>query len=305
MTRGASGDTGRESRPGARARPAAGPSGEGARRPVVPADYDRQADGFDRRTGLDEAVCRAAARAVVELSGAEPGDLVVEAGAGTGLIGAWLAREPVRYLGFDFSPSMLGVFRGKLGAPERTGPPTRGSLLCADGEAAWPLEDRTVRAVFSSRAIHLLDSEHVAAELFRLAAPRGAALLVGRVRREEGAVRSRMARELRARLRARDLPALAGERRTGRLLEACRRRGARPLQPRVVGRWPVTATARESLAAWSGKPGLAGTRPEPAAREEVLAGLAAWAERELGGLDRPQVSEESYVVEGAHLPQRF
>jgi SAM-dependent methyltransferase len=277
----------------------------GARRPVVPADYDRQADGFDRRTGLDEAVCRGAARAVVELSGAEPGDLVVEAGAGTGLIGAWLAREPVRYLGFDFSPSMLGAFRGKLEALERAGPaPARGSLLCADGEATWPLADRTARAVFSSRAIHLLDPEHVTAELFRLAAPPGAALLVGRVRREEGAVRSRMARELRTRLRARGLAPLAGEGRGRELLEACRRRGAEPLAPRVVGRWAVSATARESLASWSGKPGLAGTRPDRAAREEVLAGLAAWAEGELGGLDRPQVSEEAYVIEGVHLPPR-
>jgi ubiquinone/menaquinone biosynthesis C-methylase UbiE len=278
-------------------RPSASP------RRVLPADYDRQADAFDRRTGLDEAVCRAVARAVVELSGAEPGDLVVEAGAGTGLLGAWLAREPVRYLGFDFSPSMLRVFRGKLAAAPpagRAGP--RALLFCADGEAAWPLADGTVRAVFSSRAIHLLDPDHVTSELLRLAAPRGATLLVGRIRREETAVRARMARELRARLRARGLPALGGDRRTGGLLEACRRRGAEPLAPRVAGRWPVSAAPRESLDTWAGKTGLAGTRPAPGVKEEVLAGLGAWAARELGDLDRPQVSEEAYVIEGVRLP---
>ncbi|HUF77333.1 MAG TPA: hypothetical protein VMR44_00305, partial [Thermoanaerobaculia bacterium] len=132
--------------------------------------------------------------------------------------------------------------------------------------------------------------------------PRGAALLIGRVQREQGAVRARMARELRARLRARGLAPLAGEGRTGRLLEACRSRGAEPLAPRVAGRWAVAVTPRQSLAAWSGKPGLAGTRPAPGVREEVLAGLAAWAESELGGLDRPQSSEECYVVEGVRLP---
>jgi SAM-dependent methyltransferase len=293
VTPGGSGEAGREDRRGARPRP------------VLPADYDRQADAFDRRTGLDEVVCRAVARAVVELSGAEPGDLVVEAGAGTGLLGAWLAREPVRYLGFDFSPSMLRVFRGKLAAPVpapagRAGP--RALLVCADGEAAWPLADGTVRAVFSSRAIHLLDPDHVTSELFRLAAPRGATLLVGRIRREETAVRARMARELRARLRERGLPALGGDRRTGGLLEACRRRGAEPLAPRLAGRWPVSAAPRESLDAWAGKTGLAGTRPAPGVKEEVLAGLAAWAARELGDLDRAQVSEEAYVIEGVRLP---
>lgn len=250
---------------------------------------------------------------MVELSAAEAGQLVIEVGAGTGLIGAWLAREPVRYLGLDFSPSMLAVFRGKLGASEPSsgadlgeavGAPAAApawSLLCADGEAPWPLADGAVRAVFSSRAIHLLDPEHAAAEACRLASPRGAVLLVGRVRREKGAVRSRMARELRARLQAQGFPALAGEGRGRELFEACRRRGAEPLAPRVAGRWTVSATARESLDSWSGKPGLAGTRPPPAVREEVLAGLAAWAERDLGGLDRPQESEESYVIEGVRL----
>lgn len=265
-----------------------------AGRPVLPADYDRQADAFDRRSGLDAALCRRVARAVVELAEAGPGDLVVEAGAGTGLVGSWLARAAVRYLGFDFSPSMLWVFRGRMGTP--------GRLLCADGEARWPLADGTARALFSSRAIHLLDPEHTAAEAFRLASPRGAALLIGRVQREQGAVRARMARELRARLLARGLAPLAGEGRTGRLLEACRSRGAEPLAPRVVGRWAVSAAPRDSLEAWAGKEGLAGTRPPPGVRDEVLAELGAWAQRELGGLDRPRASQERYVIEGVRLP---
>ena len=40
-------------------------------------------------------------------------DLVVELGAGTGEIGAHLARLPLRYVGLDSSPAMLDVFRAK------------------------------------------------------------------------------------------------------------------------------------------------------------------------------------------------
>ena len=75
--------------------------------------FDGQAEAFDRRAGLLPALCRQIAATVVELGGGETADLVVEAGAGTGEIGVWLAAQR-RYVGFDLSSGMLRQFRDRL-----------------------------------------------------------------------------------------------------------------------------------------------------------------------------------------------
>src|SRR5215204_6037584 len=119
--------------------------------------FDGQAVFFDRRTGLPEECCRAVARRVVECGGAY--GLTVEVGCGTGQIGQWIVG-PARYVGFDLSPNMLGEFRRRLGP--RRGPP----LIRADANATWPFADGAAGVIFSSRAAHLLEPGHVAAEIF-------------------------------------------------------------------------------------------------------------------------------------------
>jgi ubiquinone/menaquinone biosynthesis C-methylase UbiE len=265
--------------------------------PGSPTPFDAQAAEFDRRVGLPEADCRAIAAAVLDLGGAGAGDRVIEIGAGTGLIGAWMASHParVRYLGLDLSRGMLEVFRRRTGAG-----PAR--LVQADGARTWPLADGSTRLVFSSRAIHLLPLAHVVDELFRVGVAGGAACVLGWVERAPESVKARMSREMQRRLRERGFaPRTAGSR---RLMEACRARGAVELPRRVVRRWTVRQTPAASIAQWRSKPGIGGIVLPPGVQEEVLGELEAWARGELGGLSAGRESEEAFVLEGVRLPAR-
>jgi SAM-dependent methyltransferase len=242
--------------------------------------------------GLPEKDCRGIAAAVLSLAGAGIGegeDRVLEIGAGTGMMGRWFLEHPVRYAGLDLSRGMLEVFRRRApGAP----------LVQADGSRTWPLPDGSVRAIFSSRAIHLLPREHVIGEALRVA-PRGT-LVIGRVERQPESVKARLAREMRGRLR--DLgfsPRDAGSR---RLLQALLDEGARNLERTEVVRWPARQTPREALDQWRGKEGLGGIVLPPGVQEDVLRGLEAWALETFGGLDLLQNTEEAYVLDSVRLP---
>ena len=56
---------------------------------LQPTRFDGQAADFDRRVGLTDDVCQAAAATVVTLAGARAGDRVLEIGAGPGLVTDW------------------------------------------------------------------------------------------------------------------------------------------------------------------------------------------------------------------------
>ncbi|MGH9826248.1 MAG: class I SAM-dependent methyltransferase, partial [Blastocatellia bacterium] len=151
--------------------------------------FDGQAGYFDRRAGLPEEWCRDVAKKVIEIGGAGPDHLIVEVGSGTGQIGKWF-EAPVIYLGFDLSANMLGEFKHCLdGSRDKL-------LIQADANANWPIVDGAARIIFSSRAAHLLDPERVASEAFRVAAPSGATLILGRVERAPESIKDRLAIEM-------------------------------------------------------------------------------------------------------------
>jgi SAM-dependent methyltransferase len=258
--------------------------------PGSPTSFDDQASEFDRRVGMPEERCRAIAAAVLELVGARDGGLVVEIGAGTGMIGRWFLEHPTRYVGLDLSRGMLEVFRRRADA----------ALVQADAARPWPLPGRAADVVFSSRAIHLLPADHVVEELFRVAAPAGASCVLGWVERRPDSVKARLSREMQRRVRERGFPARhAGG---GRLLDACRRRGAERLPKTVVERWPVRHAASAALRSWRAKQGLGGTVLPAGVQEEVLDELEGWALTAFGDLDAGFDSEEAYVLEGVRLP---
>src|SRR5437588_8408007 len=152
--------------------------------------FDGQAAAFEQRAGLPTDVCRRIVRKVLEIAEVGPGNLIIEIGPGTGQIGQWFS-EPVRYLGLDLSAGMLEEFAHRL-----TGHLGNRALVQADANASWPVANRAARAIFGSRALHLLNYEHVAAEALRVASPAGATLIIGRIERHPDSIRARMAREM-------------------------------------------------------------------------------------------------------------
>lgn len=277
--------------------------------------YDPQAGSYDRRAGLPpEAAVRVAAavaQAARPFVGAEPGGgVLVEVGAGTGVIGADLARLVPRYLGLDLSFAMLRRFRAKLAGEAPVRRPVH--LVQADADAPWPLPGGpTARAgaLFLSRVAHLLAPEHLMTESLRVTRAQGAVLVLGGVRRDEGSVRSRMRREMR-RLLA-EVGSGAGvegrsrERTRRRLVEAFEARGGRA-EPAVssteAAAWERSERPAEALAAWRGKPGLAGREVPGHLQIEVLDRLEAWARSEWGDLHRAHRTTESYEITVIRLP---
>ncbi|HWS85901.1 MAG TPA: class I SAM-dependent methyltransferase [Pyrinomonadaceae bacterium] len=252
--------------------------------------FDGQAAFFDRRTGLPEGCCRAVAQKVVEFGRGR--GLVVEVGCGTGQIGRWIVGRG-RYVGFDYSLNMLREFRRRSGAP----------LIRADANATWPFADGAASVIFSSRAMHLLERGHVAAEIFRLASPDdGATVILGRVERTPGSVKERMAREMNERLRQRGLQARRGERRNRKLFEACEQMGAERLEPIHAAAWKTAASPRQSLDSWRSLKGLGGLPVSEETRAAVLDELEAWALETFGGLDERFEFEETYVLSPLRVP---
>ncbi|HEX7335422.1 MAG TPA: class I SAM-dependent methyltransferase [Pyrinomonadaceae bacterium] len=253
--------------------------------------FDGQAGLFERRAGLPEDCCRTITKKVIEIGEAGSGDLIVEIGAGTGQIGQWF-EAPVRYTGFDLSAGMLKEFRRHVDC----------DLIQADANASWPLREGVARVIFSSRAMHLLQQEHVADEVFRVASSTGATLVLGRVERDPESVRTRMAQEMNERLRRHGFAGRRGERHNRKLFELCCSRGAVALEPVAVAHWRVSASPRQSLDSWHALSGLGGIAVPAPTRAEILRELEDWAEQEFGGLDHEFESEETYVLKSLRVP---
>jgi hypothetical protein len=261
-----------------------------------PEFFDGQAGFFEKRAGLPEHCCRDIAKAVLEIGEIGPADLLVEVGAGTGQLGRWFGA-PLRYVGLDLSAGMLNEFSRYSDSD-----PASRLLIQADANASWPLADRVVRVIFSSRTMHLLNQDHVAREFLRVASSAGATLILGRVEREPESVRARMAKEMNERLRAHGFAGRRGERQNRKLFELCSGSGAVALEPLTVASWSTIASPRQSLDSWRSKQGLGGLPVPDKIRAEVVRELEGWAEEEFGGLNREFESEESYVLKSLRLP---
>lgn len=252
--------------------------------------FDSQAGLFEQRAGLPDDCCRDIASKVIEIGEAKPGDLIVEIGSGTGQIGEWF-KSPVRYAGLDFSAGMLKEFSRRL-----EGDSVSRLLIQTDANCRWPLADGVARVIFSSRAMHLLNQEHVAREILRVASSAGATLILGRVEREPNSVRARMSKEMNERLREHGFVGRRGERQNRKLFELCNPFGAVAVEPLTVARWRNLASPRQSVESWRSHAGLGGIPVPASTRAVILQELEAWAEEVFGGLDREFESEETYVL---------
>ena len=260
-----------------------------------PERFDGQAPDFDRRAGLPADAATAVARAVVEIAAAGPDGLLVELGAGTGEIGQHLI-ESIRYVGIDRSGAMLELFREKLAGADDA----RIRLSRTDANGPWPVGDDSAAVVFASRVGHLLDAEHLIAELRRVCRS-GGYFLVGRVIRDPDGLKSRLRRHRRQLLRQRGVTPNDAQEATERALSELVAAGAVRVDPRSVTTWTASASAREILDAWGVVGAMGGKRLDPASRARVLTDVESWAARELGDLGEVATWEERYVLEGVRM----
>lgn len=262
--------------------------------------FDGQAKQFDDSSGLEPEVGRRVAQAILDLSGASSDDVILDIGAGTGAIGGHFATLPNRYLGLELSGSMLEIFQRKLV------PLPRNMLLeQADCDQPWPVGARTVTVVFASRVVHHLKPQHFVQETQRVCRP-GGCLLLGRVMRDADSLPGRLQRYKRTLLAERGFSTPGGGQVVHQVVDACCAMGAAALPPTTVARWKRSATPRQLLAAWEGKPQLISGAPskEMSAEQRAAAvkALTDWARSEFGDLDRAQEFAEEYTLRGARLP---
>lgn len=278
--------------------PAAALAGTSERGPIDRVSFDEQSGTFETRAGLPAGVPEQVAAAVCDYAGLGPGDLLVEIGAGTGLIGQWLARQPIRYLGLDNSQPMLDVFAPRLPAGGDA------ALRYADANQRWPVEDGVAHAIFGSRVFQLLDVDNLIREADRIGAPDRLVLVQGRL------VLSKQSPKLRSRAKMHDLFKAYGlrtrpaERLLRRVIERAEQAGGQVLPPRTVASWQRDYLVSDVLDDWRQKWSMGGITPPPEVKEAVLAQLHQWAIDTYGDPPAPVPTEERYVLEGVRLHPR-
>jgi ubiquinone/menaquinone biosynthesis C-methylase UbiE len=134
-----------------------------AHKRLVQDEFDRAAEGFAERTAH-----RFDNLGAVEFSRLEPGEMVVEVGAGSGNFLALFERAG-RRVALDLTPAMLQV--GRHRHPEI-------EAVCCDG-ARLPLADASVDLCCSAQALHHIRKPlPVVKEMRRVTRPTGRVLIV-------------------------------------------------------------------------------------------------------------------------------
>ena len=236
--------------------------------------FDGRAEDFDRRSAPPDGAAADIARAVDDAARETGACAVLDVGAGTGALGAPLARRCAErgaaYLGLDLSLGMLAVFRSRWVGQS-------GTLIRADAACAWPLADASVGAVFAARAAHLFDFDTFLGEVRRVLTPSGA-LILGAVRRHRDAPRAVLRRQLHELLAAHGVEPRSARRRHGEMVDSLERDNAwRTSAGRCAASWVVRESLEEALAAWHRPGHLAGRNIPAPCRHEVLEELRSWA----------------------------
>ena len=260
-------------------------------------NFDKQAPTYDQRVGLPATIAEKIAKAVVGL----PKDLaylnVLEIGAGTGEIGCEIANLVQSYIAIDSSPGMLKQFRIRCEAQQR---PVE--LLVADGNLRWAVEPGQVNLVFSSRALHLLNVDHVVKEISRLSQQHPLWLVIGKVQKPERSVPVLMKKTMRKLLKAEGIEGRSGKKHKKRLLEILKETGVKVYSDLKVVSWQKEIAPEQSLNSWRNKSGLAGTDIPEALKKQVLDQVEAWALDHFGDLQLKHPTTFTYTLDAIHFP---
>jgi len=258
--------------------------------------YDDQALGFDERAAVPSEAARRIADVLGELVSCATGQCWLELGPGSGGLSLPLIRSGIAYVGLDRSSAMLDVFRRRLDGEELVA-----DLRCGDANEPWPVPDDRIEVLFSARAVHHLDIDHVAREAVRVASPEGAWVVLGRISRPQTSVRSVMRHRMRELLEQRGYRGRDHRAHRDALIDALVRNGAKRFAPRTAASWSRRSAPADSLRDWEGKQGLAGLDVPDEAKASVLAELREWAAQRYGDVESPLQQEEFFELSGAFV----
>jgi ubiquinone/menaquinone biosynthesis C-methylase UbiE len=255
-------------------------------------DFDAQANAYNERTGFPDEAVDPIVAAICDMA-PDLGDAVLmELGAGTGTLGAALAKRAGTYLGMDRSSAMLNQIASSGGQPPGM------NRLVGDASTTWPVQSGAVQCFFTSRALHLFDLDNVCSEVQRTADPAGAIFLVGRIERDPESPPAMLRREMRRHLLEAGHQAHDGQRAWQQLETVlCGWSGQRQ-PPRTAAQWRRYRSPAQMLSAWENKPGLAGLTLPGEAKASILSRVRDWAINRYNDLDKPCETQESYVLQG-------
>lgn len=253
-------------------------------------DYDAQAGSYDSRAGIGKHIAQQVAKTATGLTGTAKAANIVEIGCGTGEIGQFLSNMANHYVGLDASGSMLDAFRQQVVESDRM------HLIQADANQTWPLNDFQADLVFSSRALHLLDLEHVLPEIKRFGSHQGFVCVLGRVVRDPDGIADTMRRKMRKILETQGIQGRNGKRNVQLFAAQCMGNGADDLGTIEAASWQVAESPQTSLNNWAAKPGLAGNQLDQPTQTAVLAELQTWALQHYGAIDYTEKFTQRYEL---------
>lgn len=255
-------------------------------------DFDAQANAYNKRTGFPDAAIAPIVAAICDMAPDFGKAVLMELGAGTGTLGAALAKKAGTYIGMDRSSAMLSQIA------TCTEPSSEMHRLVGDASTTWPIQSDTVQCFFTSRALHLFDLDNVSSEVQRTADPDGSIFLVGRVERDPESPPSILRREMRRHLLEAGYQAHDGRRAWEQLEAMLCGRGGQRLLPHIAAQWRRYRSPAQMLSAWESKPGLAGLSLSRETKDIILSRVRDWVINSYNDPDESREIRESYVLQG-------
>lgn len=257
-------------------------------------NFDRAADEYDASRYIPADVRDHAAHAIAAAAGITPGDVLLDAGVGTGRYAVPLAAIGVRVIGFDISERMMARLRVKAAAL----PADRAALRIARADLrALPLRSRSCDAALLVHILHLIpDWRIVLDEVHRTLRRSGVVVFATDSGRSD--VRSFYHDEARRMGQVRDF---AGATSAQTVHEYLKANGALVSTGESAAlRWSVQTPVRDTLhylrqRHWSSL----WTIPD-AAHNELMQRTEEFAARTLGSTDAVESSEGKLVLWTAH-----
>lgn len=261
---------------------------------TLQASFDKQANNFDRRVGIDDQDCEKIARTLADFYKKTSEVTWLEIGVGTGQIGACSLSKTDKYIGIDISEHMLDKFRTRIGENKRV------ELYQANGNNKWPIKSKSVSLSFSSRTIHLLNPAHVLGEIKRV--HQKGFFIIGRIRRKNSDnVKDVMKKKMREILHSLGYKSRKGEENRKQLLDLLCDHGAKKFDPIIATSWTEEFSPSRSIKSWLNKDGLAGQEINQPIKEECMKILQHWALDRYGSMDYIEKVQQTYILEGVDL----